>query len=146
MKLTWHKVPLHHFEMKTSLTSLLAAALLSLGGCDSGSVFPDGPIEATGRVVLAETGEPIAGLGVALLDIPPSFGATFVRASTRTDANGRFSLRYVVPPMSAGSSSTYEVTINDVPHDTRYTSFAQRVTPPTTLDLGTVEIRLREAP
>ncbi len=53
---------------------LVAAALLSIGGCDSGSIFPDGPIEAAGRVVLAETGEPIAGLGVAILDIPLPWG------------------------------------------------------------------------
>ncbi len=132
--------------MKTPLTSLVAAALLSLGGCDSGSVFPDGPIEVTGHVVLAETGQPIAGLGVALLDLPPSFNAVFVRASTQTDADGRFALRYVVPPMSAGSSSTYVVDVNAQPYDSRYLSFREYVIPPVMLDLGTVELNLNEVP
>ena len=111
--------------------------LLSLlAGC---SLFgeEDRAITATGQVVLAETGEPISGLSIALkhgggLATPPILVQT-----VQTEPGGRFSLRY-----EGGSRWGYDVYINDSPYDARYTGRIFVVLPGETRDFGVVEIEL----
>ena len=130
-----------------NLSNVLAIALvfsLGLVGCDSVDPHPDGPIEATGRVVLSETGEPVAGLGVAIVE-HTGVGEAAV-ATVRTDADGRFALRYVVPDRGTRASSrSYRVEVN-LPYDQSYSVWWQRTNPPVTADFGTIEIERSEAP
>src|SRR5690606_35854496 len=128
--------------------SILAAILL-LGGCDLFAGEKDIVIEATGRVVNAETGEPIEGLSAVIAEVPSSIGATVVRASTQTDTEGRFSLRYQRPAYTgAAPRSTYEVAVNNSPYDSRYTSLVRYFDPPPDVhvDFGVIELEQTGAP
>lgn len=125
--------------------SILVVAILlaSLIGCDS-QQYKTGPIEATGRVVLAETGEPIEGLGVSIAE---SILGVRALATVRTDAEGRFAVRYVVPETSGATTRgiSYSVRAN-FPYDPQYTNSLDIVYPPETLDYGTIELRLNPQP
>ena len=86
---------------------------MSLGGCDLLG-REDTTIVATGRVVLAETGAPIQGLGVAL-----EYGAGyFLAAATRTAPDGTFRIEY---DPGEDDRSVHALKINDEPYDGRYT-------------------------
>ena len=126
------------------LWPLALPALLLLGwvaGCSTYDVSPqDGPIEATGRVVLAETGEPVVGLGVSIL-VNTGAGA-YPKATARTDAEGRFAVRYVVPE-NRPTGDSYTIEIN-APYDSRYKVQREHVRPPKTVDFGTVELERNE--
>jgi hypothetical protein len=103
---------------------------------------PSGPIEVSGRVVLAGQG-PLEDLGVELLRIVPP-GVAVTMASTRTDAQGSFELRHVVPEGTNATSWRVEV---NAPYDSRYTVDRRSLpAPPVTLDLGTFELRLNDNP
>ena len=122
--------------------SLLALALL-LSSCDSHDFdnnLPSGPVVVTGLVVSAETGEPIPNFGFALLEI--NFG---VHRATRgrTDEDGRISFEHEIPDIDgAATPMSYAFEIN-YPYDGRYKVFSRPLTPPATLDLGTIEIARR---
>ncbi len=118
-----------------------------LAACDLFAGSDGGPLTVSGRVVLAETGEPLAGVGITFT----TAGIVQVLVdSARTDADGRFSLRHdsTRPRGTATSGTCYAVTVNDGPYDSRYTTF---FTAPCeaggfNFDLGTVELRLNDAP
>ena len=132
--------------MQAPYPSFVAAFLLLLGlaGCSSFDPLPDGPIEATGRVVLAETGESLQGLGVAIIE-NGAFGDT-VRATDQTDADGRFTVRYTVPERgSHGTGLAFRVVVN-TPRDGDYTTWRRRTNPPLTVDFETIELERSEAP
>ena len=120
----------------------LYLALLILVGCDSVDPHPDGPIEATGHVALADTGAPLVGLGVAIV-ANAGVGDQLV-ASTRTDSAGRFSIRYVVPERGLRATSVrYTVEVN-YPYRSGYTAWFQRMNPPAIVDLGAIELERTE--
>ena len=124
---------------------LAGIALLALAGCDpyDSTRNPD-PISASGTVVLAETGEPIVGLGVSITRI--TSGIQSLAASTQTDANGRFMLSYD-PPGSPGAavSAGYGIQINR-PYDQRYTVGGRVVSPGQRIDFGMVELSRNPPP
>ena len=124
---------------------LAAASLLALAGCDpyDSTRNPD-PVTASGTVVLAETGEPIVGLGVAINEVVS--GVASPVSSTRTDEEGQFSLSYD-PPGAPGAaiSAGYDVAINS-PYDARYTTGGQAVSPGRTIRFGTVELSRNTSP
>jgi hypothetical protein len=129
--------------------AVLALALLVLSGCD---LFADklnhDPISATGRIVLAGTGEPVVGLGVAIVGV--TGGVASGLGQTRTDSTGRFSVRYDPPepesPPNATTAVGYFVEAN-FPYDARYTiGLSQPVRPGDRIDAGTVEVERNETP
>ncbi len=110
-----------HFAL---FASVLAASLC-LGGCDLLADDPE-PMTGTitGTVVLAETGEPIRGLGVALKQ-GGGGPAYSLQAVAQTDADGVFRIDYD----AEGDRSGLSVTINAEPHDTRYTADGGKLRP-----------------
>lgn len=107
---------------------------LFLGGCDLFADDEGGSFEVVGTVVDAETGAPLAGIGVTLDDgeSPISWsressgslvpfesdtGASFVVEETTTGADGRFRLEH-----SSDRLSGYSLRVNDGPYDDRYTT------------------------
>ncbi len=126
--------------------ALLAAA--SLSGCNLLTGEDDPAIRAEGTVVLAETGEPVRGLGVAIVRVPPSWGGSEAVETVRTDAEGRFALSYEVELPSRSSSGVnyaYSVIINTAPYDSRYSKSGRvGVNPPVDIDFGVVELEERE--
>ena len=97
------------------MTRLLLLAALLLGGCslvDS----DDDTFTATGRVVLAETGEPIVGLGVSFCNLGNSVGCSTVDVD-ETDADGAFALTYSTPRPDI---TVVNLTVNDEPYDQGY--------------------------
>ncbi len=124
---------------------LLFLAALCLGGC--GLFTDDDPtIRAEGTVVLAETGAPVRGLGVAIVQVPPSWGGSEAVETVRTDAEGRFALSYEVELPSRSSSGVnygYLVEVNHAPYSDRYTVFRRAATPGQEYDFGVVELEER---
>ena len=120
--------------------AILTLSLLS-GGCDLLAPEPDGTIVVTGTVVLAETGEPIEGLSVALKD-SGSFGLYFVRATALTQADGTFYLTHDAGP----HGTLHAVRVNEEPYDPRYTGFGTSARPGEQTDLGVIELEGNEAP
>ena len=119
---------------------LALAVLLVLGGCDLLAPEPDGTIVVTGRVVLAETGEPVVGLGVSLSQ-SVTWGSV-ARATTRTGGDGAFSFTYDAGP----HGRLHHVIVNDEPYDPRYTPFVESAQPGKRTDLGVIELRLTDTP
>lgn len=120
---------------------VVATLALTFSGCGLFGSEDGCLIEATGRVVLAETGEPIAGLGVSLR----SAGIVGVTEDTdRTDSEGRFALRHDTtrPSGRAVTTTGYTLTVNDEPYDDSYTVFRTVVNEAAecTVDLDTVEL------
>ena len=126
---------MHLFRLSALPLGLLVL-LLSLGGCDLFSE-EDTVIRASGTVILAETGEPLSGLSVALDSDAGGPGARRVETTVRTDVNGTFSLIY-----DAGSFDhfVYSVLVNDNPIDERYTSRSVIVQPGEPRNLGVIEL------
>ncbi len=120
---------------------LLALALLfTLSGC---GLFgeDDLGVVVTGRVVLAETGEPIADLGVALIQGSAGFGVYFTVATARTGSDGGFRVEYNAESSDAGLA----LTVNDEPYNSRYTLIREYLRPGEDLHLGTVVLCLNES-
>lgn len=115
-------------------TTLVFLLPLFTAGCDVFGNDVDNTIDLTGRVVQAETAEPIVGLGVTL-DRGLQIGRLVV-ARTRTDSGGVFRIVYD----ASGSRSTHALTLNDEPHDPRYSVWRTSVTPGTRRDLGLITL------
>ena len=119
---------------------LLAALLVFASGC---SLFgsEDTLIVATGRVVLAETGEPIAGLSVSL----DRAGRTlqFIAATTQTRTDGTFRIEY---DPGEDDHNPHELKVNDEPYDSRYTTSRASYIRGEKKDLGDIEISRTETP
>ncbi len=122
-------------------------AVLYLGGCDLLTGEDDTTIRAEGTVVLAETGAPVRGLGVAIVQVPPSWGGSQAVETVRTDAEGRFALSYEVElprRSSSGVNYAYSVVINTAPYNSHYsTAGREGVNPPVDIDFGVVELEKR---
>ena len=90
---------LRTLPLRTALLLALTSAL-SLGGCD---LFEGSPPSATGRVVDAQTGEPLADVGVSVMwDGADTLYPRSAGRST-TDADGRFE----VSALSSSSGKRY---------------------------------------
>ena len=113
--------------------------LLVLGGCDLLMGEDDGTIVVTGTVVLAETGEPLAGLGVSLTRSLNGPGA-FLEETAWTGPDGRFRLRHE----ARSTGLAFTLTVNDEPYDNRYTLVRSRLRSGDDLALGTVRLSLRD--
>ncbi len=120
------------FRVAPPLTVLAA---LCLGGC--GLFTDDDPtIRAEGTVVSAESGDPIAGLTVALDEI---VGISHVYVETvRTDGEGRFRLAY-----EATESFGYRINVNESPYDPAYSRFREVFQPGERRNLGVIELEAR---
>ncbi len=121
---------------------LLVLPLLAMGGCGLLTPGADQTVDVAGRVVVAGTGEPIAGLGV-MLDRGSGGPARFVVATTRTDASGVFRIVYEADERNP---FTFFLTINAEPYDPRYFVATRSVPRGEQRDLGTIELRLNDAP
>lgn len=119
-----------------ALLTCLVLAGCGLFGSEDGCL-----IEATGTVILAETDEPIEGLGVTLR----GSGIVGVTVDTdQTDSDGRFDLRHDTtrPSSAAVTTTSYTLTVNDAPYDDQYTTYSVSVREARecAVDLGTVEL------
>ncbi len=121
---------------------LLTFPLLAAGGCGLLTPGTDQTVDVAGRVVVAGTGEPIIGLGVAL-DQGSNSPGRFVVATTRTDASGAFRIVYEADERNP---FTFLLTINAEPYDPRYYVSRISVVRGERRDLGTIELRLNDAP
>jgi hypothetical protein len=121
---------------------MLAVLVAALFGCDAQNLYPEGPIEVTGRVILLPGGDPLPDFGVELMRYVSPLGAAPV-ASIRTDSDGRFLLRHVVQGRERAS---YFVEVNS-PYDSQYTVRREYLpAPPLEFDLDTIAVRLSDAP
>ena len=123
------------------LVSLLAL-LVSASGC-SLLESEDTLIVATGRVVLAETGEPAAGLSVSLNRAGGSYGSYPIVATVRTASSGTFRLEY---DPGEEDRSPHGLKINDEPYDSRYTTNRASYIRGEKKDLGDIEVSRTETP
>lgn len=134
--------------MTLARTLALSAALFGASGCDLAAAdFNHDPISATGTVTLADTGEPLAGLGVTIYSVAGS-GFRSALVTTRTDGGGRFALSYDPPdPMGAATprGQGYTVEINSEPYDARYFVDGRAADPGDEIDFGMVALE-RNAP
>ena len=111
-------------------------ALLLLTAVAAGCELFDsesGTVVITGRVVLASTGEPIAGLGVSLRG---GGGVNPVRAVTRTGDDGSFTFNYD----HGETNFPFLLTVNDEPYDSRYFTHTASIRQGTERDLGVIEL------
>ena len=119
---------------------LCLSAVLVLTGC-SLAESTDDTFTATGRVVLAETGEPVAGLAVTFCNLGNSVGCFTVDAD-ETDTNGAFALAYTSPRPDI---TTVVLTVNDEPYDGRYGVRRFSLNHGADLALDTVQVRRNTA-
>lgn len=147
-----HTASLSRLPMTYRLTFLIL--YLALGGCDFFGGEEGGSFTVTGTVIDAETGAPLAGIGVTLDDgqspiswsrtsgagpVPyePGPRASFVVEEATTGPDGRFRLEH-----SSERLSGYSLRINDGPYDDRYTTSGDNFYPDAgdVLDYGEIPI------
>lgn len=95
---------------------------------------------ATGRVVLAGTGEPVVGLGVSLCKVS-TLNCRVVDVDT-TDATGSFA---VMTRTGNSRNPAFSLTVNDEPYDDLYTTNQQTVLGGHR-NFGTIELERNEQP
>lgn len=113
----------------------ISLLLLLLGGCDFSEDEPNAPLFASGTVVLAETGEPIEGLGVVLRATGGFGSSVFIRARTTTGAGGSFELAY-----QGTDNGAYTFRINDDPYNGDYRTFSRPIRAGDREDFGVIEL------
>ncbi len=110
-----------------------AASGCDLFGSDAGTVV------VTGRVVTADTSEPITGLGLSFRE---GGGAYPIRALTRTDVDGSFAITFD----HGETNRPFFLTVNDEPYDARYATYTASIRQGTERDLGVIELEESPAP
>ena len=103
--------------MKVSPIAIFLTLLL-LTGCELFESESDTTVIATGTVVLAETGEPIEGLGVVFRATGGFGSSAIIRARTTTAEDGSFELTF-----GGSEGGYYNLVVNDDPYDSRYGVF-----------------------
>lgn len=126
--------------MNLSRIALGFAVVALLSGCDLFSK-EDTRILLSGTVVLAETGEPLPGLGVTLRSTGGFGSSVFIQAKTQTGADGAFRL-----DVDAEEGAAFSFNLNDDPYDGRYTAFGEPVRAGKQTDYGVIELRRATTP
>ncbi len=118
--------------------------LLSISGTGC-SLFgsEDTLIVATGHVVLVETGEAVAGLGISLDRAGNGYGSYPIVATTSTGSDGAFRIEY---DPGEDDRNPHELKINDEPYNSRYSTNRASYIRGEKRDLGDIEVSLNPAP
>lgn len=120
--------------MKLSPIALFLV-LLPLTACELFESEPDTTVVATGTVVLAETGEPLGGLGVVFRATGGFGSSAIIRARTTTAEDGSFELIF-----DGSEGGYYLLSVNDNPYDDRYGAYDEGISAGSREDFGVIEL------